>query len=113
MTDEYSEDPMTFRQFQEQANPVKPVDYEDLGSSGLTLYWSNAVGGESGEFQNIVKKIVRDGTDALLLEHMVEEAGDTLFYLKMTLERYGFELEDAAAYCLVKLDNLRRQQQNG
>jgi phosphoribosyl-ATP pyrophosphohydrolase len=101
---------LTFEQFQDEALPVKPFDYDELGPMGTTLYWSNGVGGEAGEFQNAVKKVVRDGITSEGMKNMVEEAGDTLFYLKMTLERYGYTLEDAATYCMVKLDRLRQEQ---
>ena len=100
---------MRFSEFQRDALPTKSLDYEDLGPAGVTLYWSNGIGGEAGEVQNAVKKIIRDGITDRRLENLIEEAGDTLFYLKMTLERYGFTLEDAAAYCLVKLHKMKEQ----
>jgi phosphoribosyl-ATP pyrophosphohydrolase len=104
-----SDDDITFNQFQEEAQPTKSLDYEDLGPSGVTLYWSNGLGGESGEVQNAVKKIVRDGISKPRIENLIEESGDVLFYLAHLLERYGFTLEDAAAYCLTKLYKLRNE----
>lgn len=100
---------MTFTEFQDKAEPVKPLNHHELGPIGVTLYWSNGLGGEAGETQNAVKKIVRDGISEKRAENLIEEAGDTLFYLKMTLDRYGFTLKDAAAYCLVKLSRLEAE----
>ncbi len=44
-------------------------------------FFALALGGESGELQNIVKKIWRDGETPELWERLAEEAVDILIYL--------------------------------
>lgn len=103
---------MTFKEFEDAAVPVKRENYDELGPLGLTLFWSNGLGGEAGEVQNAIKKIVRDGINESHIEDVLEECGDVLFYMKQLLERYGLTVEDAAAYCMVKLYKMRQEKDN-
>lgn len=91
---------MTFDYFQREATPVKDqVDNPLFAYVGL--------GGEVGELLNIRKKMERPyGYTSQAVTELVEEAGDTLFYLRLALEKEGRTLEEAAA---VLLDKLRKQ----
>jgi hypothetical protein len=56
---------------------------------------SNAFGGEAGELQNIVKKIIRSGTfyeDCDLEEEFILEAGDALHYLISLITLFGYDV---------------------
>lgn len=50
--------------------------------------------GEAGELQNFVKKEIYHGHQRDPL-HVLEEAGDILFYLDWILDLYGWTLEQA------------------
>lgn len=69
---------------------------------------SNALGGECGELQNIIKKIVKNnavfhGSDDLR-EKFVLEAGDVLHYLISLTSLMGYSLEEIMAKNVMKLD---------
>ena len=66
--------------------------------------WSNAMGGECGEAQNVVKKLRRietglyrkDGLTAeQLLEKLGEELADTIIYADLLAHHYGIDLPAA------------------
>jgi hypothetical protein len=93
---------LTFAQFHEQAIPVNM----ETAQYGI-LYQSNGLGGESGELQNIVKKMVRDGmTDERRYAALIE-AGDIMFYMRQLLHEIGFTMEQAAQAELDKLEHMR------
>jgi NTP pyrophosphatase (non-canonical NTP hydrolase) len=57
---------------------------------------SNAFGGEAGELQNIVKKIIRGEhfySTSDLDEMFVLEAGDALHYLVSLITLFGYDVE--------------------
>lgn len=69
--------------------------------------WGNAMGGEAGEAQNVVKKIRRietgtgsanDGlTMAELLAMLANELADTIAYADLLAQHYGIDLRKAIA----------------
>lgn len=72
--------------------------------------WSNAVGGEAGELQNVVKKLRRYETEQpsatdppveVLLAKAGEEAADVILYLDLLCTRLGIDL---AAAIIAKFD---------
>ncbi len=68
---------------------------------------SNAFGGEAGELQNIVKKIVLKGVlckDHTLHDDFVLEAGDALHYLFSLIDLSGYSVEYIMACNVRKLD---------
>ena len=74
---------------------------------------SNAFGGEAGELQNIVKKIIRSGTfydGSDLTEKFIHEAGDALHYLISLITLYGFTPAHIMAQNVAKLE-VRKQEQ--
>ena len=72
------------------------------------LSFSNAFGGEAGELQNIVKKIVKKdaaftpGSD--LRDKFLLEAGDALWYLTKIVMLMGYSLEEVMQANIEKLD---------
>lgn len=81
---------------------------ESLVENIELLAYSNAFGGEAGELQNIVKKIVKN--DALqngksdLFDKFVLEAGDVLWYLTKLVLLMGYSLDDVMQINIGKLD---------
>jgi NTP pyrophosphatase (non-canonical NTP hydrolase) len=68
--------------------------------------WGNAMGGEAGEAQNVVKKLRRietgmpndhDGAEPKLLEDLGDELADTIIYADLLAQHYGIDLADAIA----------------
>lgn len=86
----------------------KNVHIEALGIS-------NAFGGEAGELQNIVKKLIKNegifsGSDDLH-EKFVLEAGDALHYLVSLITLLGYSVEQVMAENITKLDARREQEE--
>lgn len=85
-------------------------------STGMALEFlavSNALGGEVGELQNIVKKIIREGVfdcDSTLHDKFVLEAGDALHYLLSLIDLAGYNLDFIIACNVQKLDNRKQAQ---
>lgn len=98
---------LTFSEFHDQAIPVN----SETAQFGI-LYQSNGLGGEAGELQNIVKKIVRDGDTYERRYALLLEAGDVLFYMRQLLEELGFTIADAAQSQLDKLEFMRRESES-
>lgn len=70
------------------------------------LWGSNSLGGETGEFQNIVKKIYRDFDQSInnhMKEELISELGDVLWYWLFVCDILQFNPEDIMEYNLVKL----------
>jgi len=76
------------------------------------LMLSNALGGEVGELQNVITKMLRDGTrtdtptlfDPTLSDQFVLEAGDSLWYLTRLIQKMGFTLPMIEAENVKKLE---------
>lgn len=74
---------------------------------------ANAFGGEAGELQNVVKKIVKQGVfykDSDLHDKFVLEAGDALHYLLSLIDMAGFHVEHIMACNVIKLDERRNHE---
>jgi len=74
---------------------------------------SNALGGEVGELQNIVKKIIRDGVlckDHQLHDAFVLEAGDVLHYLLSLIQLSGHTPEHVMVENVRKLEARKQAQ---
>lgn len=68
---------------------------------------ANAFGGEAGELQNIVKKIIKADcflTNSELHDEFVLEAGDALHYLLSLIDLAGYNVEYIMACNVRKLD---------
>ena len=86
----------------------KPLTSGDITVVELEfLAASNAFGGEAGELQNIVKKIMRAGlygADDPLWKEFALEAGDVLHYLVRLINSGGFFLSEIQALNIAKLE---------
>lgn len=67
--------------------------------------WSNAMGGEAGEAQNVVKKLRRaeldlrgadDPTPPELLAKLADEIGDVIAYADLLAQFYGLDIQECA-----------------
>jgi len=82
---------------------LSPVEIE-------VLALSNALGGECGELQNVIKKMISKnkfiGSDPVALElnvKFIEEAGDTLWYLVRLIHKSGYNVLDIMNHNIKKL----------
>lgn len=75
-------------------------------------YTVMGLAGEVGEFANIVKKIQRDGkTIDEMLNQLVDELGDVVWYVFACADEIGIPLEDIARHNLEKLAKRKAQKQ--
>ena len=65
--------------------------------------------GETGEVCDIVKKCMFQGHE-LEKERILDEAGDCLWYLTLTVKSIGYSLNDAMEY---NIDKLKKRYPNG
>ena len=71
------------------------------------LALSNALGGECGELQNVVKKIISRNVflePSDLHEQFVLEAGDTFWYLVRLIQKTGYTVEESMRANIQKLE---------
>jgi NTP pyrophosphatase (non-canonical NTP hydrolase) len=66
------------------------------------LMTSLGLGGESGEYQDLIKKLVYHG-HSLDINKVKEELGDILWYLSVACSVWGMPLEEVARYNIEKL----------
>lgn len=83
----------------------------ELGESEQdVLALSNALGGEVGELQNIVKKIISKNvfyiSDHTLHDAFALEAGDALWYLFRLIQQSGFTVDEIMQRNIEKLTEL-------
>lgn len=76
---------------------IKPGD-----SIGRSMHAAAGIAGEAGEIIDAVKKTWIYG-QPLDTENILEECGDTLFYVVALLLEHGFSLDDAMHYNMFKL----------
>lgn len=89
----------TFKEYQAEArktagyDPALKITYPTMGLVG-----------EAGELANKVKKILRgDGNNPELIEGIVAEMGDILWYLSTLADDVGVPLDEVAALNIRKL----------
>lgn len=66
------------------------------------IAWSMGIGGESGEYVDIIKKHVFHG-HTLNVTDAAKELGDILFYVARSAAALGYKLSDVAAMNINKL----------
>ncbi len=79
---------------------------KNMGPTLFLLYAGLGLAGESGEVAENLKKMIRDDSGELTPERresIIKELGDALWYLAMTAEEVGVDLELVAAVNLEKL----------
>ena len=92
---------MQFKEYEETINQF--AIYPEAGkSTPLALaYCALGLGGEAGEFSELIKKKIRDGV--LNKETAIRELGDVLWYVTRASNELGYSLQDAAEINIVKL----------
>lgn len=68
-----------------------------------TLNYALGIAGEAGEIADMIKKHLFHGHD-LVLDNLVLEAGDVLWYLAMILSINGRTLDDSMELVIAKLN---------
>jgi len=96
---------MQLNEYQEMAKTTAnriatPAENRDLA----LLNWSLGLGGESGEFQGLVKKMVFH-RHPVSGEKLANELGDVLWYLALAADTLSYTLEDIAKMNLAKLSH--------
>jgi len=86
----------SFRAYQSQAFDERPPSFFAL-----------ELAGECGELCNLEKKIWRDPTRPLGLEHLAEEASDVLITLLNYCNARGLDLEGAVEAKLARIEDRR------
>jgi len=119
----FLDDSLTFTQYQLQAHET--AVYKRTIFEGLNLiddggdlarllkisYTVLGLAGEVGEFANIVKKIERDGkTINQMLNMLVDELGDVLWYVFACADEIGVPVEHVALANIKKLAERKRTQ---
>lgn len=78
--------------------PQLPLIYPTLGLVG-----------ESGEFADKVKKIIRDGPESVDELDLVKELGDVLWYLAVCADKLGVPLSWVVEVNMAKLNRRREE----
>jgi len=90
---------MQLNEYQETAERTARSD----GDNGMNLLnWALGLGGEVGEFQNLVKQMTFH-RHPVSGEKLAGELGDALWYLAIAAAAVGYTLEDIAKMNLAKL----------
>lgn len=86
-------------------NAERSLDWHHSETEPWTLAdWGNAMGGECGEAQNVIKKIRRQQTGMrgakdpdmeVLVGKLADELADTFLYLALVASAAGIDLNDA------------------
>ena len=80
------------------ANVLRQKEW-DQGASFSLLYFSNALGGEVGEAQNVVKKLERQAMGAVgsraTFQDLADELADVIIYADLCAKAAGISLGDA------------------
>lgn len=107
---------LTFRDYQNRANET--AIYPNVGTEILhpvtagLVYPVMAIGGEVGELQNKVKKLIRDGDNAFTheqMESLVKEIGDIQWYLAAICTELGIDLGRVAIENIQKLERRKAE----
>lgn len=96
---------MQFDHYQSRASQL--AIYPNRGTLNGLLYTALGLG-EAGEVQGKVKKILRDSSGQISPEArraILDELGDVLWYVAMTAEELGSNIEEVAATNLAKLES--------
>jgi NTP pyrophosphatase (non-canonical NTP hydrolase) len=96
-------DKLTANDFQRAAmRTASGMNYDNAGENGLLLNGLMGLNGEAGECIDILKKHIFQGHE-LDREHLIEELGDTAWYLAVSCEGLGVSLEEVMEKNIEKL----------
>lgn len=101
---------MTLNEYQTNARTT--AIYPDRDRIGGLLYTSLGLAGETGEFCDKVKKVLRDSDGVVTDERreaLKKELGDVLWYLSQCACELDYSLEDVARENLSKLGLRQRE----
>lgn len=101
---EYQEN-MTLNEYQQKAQSTAIFPRDE----GLT-YSALGLGNEAGEYQGVIKKIIRDGIKLDTKLKAARELGDVLWYVATCANELDMTLEDIAK---INVDKLASRQQRG
>lgn len=90
---------------------MKLIDYQGAVARGSLcspcydpfVHFVLGLTGEAGEVANIVLKSQRDGSPPMQVSDLLDELGDTLWYLTALAALYGYTLEEIAQLNYEKL----------
>jgi len=99
---------MDFDKYQEAIIPLAKYPHPHQGDIGALSYCALGLSGESGEYAEKVKKLIRDGHFDKRLAAL--ELGDVLWYLTCSAMELGYTLQEIATMNLEKLYD--RQKRN-
>lgn len=106
----YKEMPLTFSEYQRRAHATAVFPHHIPDELAGVVYCALGLAGEAGEVAGKVKKLVRDGDSDDKRRKIVDELGDTLWYIPELLNELGeFTLEQAARDNLEKLFGRRER----
>lgn len=97
---------MKLRKLQ-KVNAERAIEWHKPGHAEWTGGdWGNAMGGECGEAQNVIKKIRRlecglatePPFEVDLVAELAEELADTLLYVLLVAEHFGIDMTIATRY---------------
>jgi NTP pyrophosphatase (non-canonical NTP hydrolase) len=97
---------MNLKEYQEQAFSTLITDHHFGDISAQLMAQILGLVGESGEFADKVKKIIRDKDGKLNQEiktELVKELGDILWYVNSVSQLLGSDLEEVASLNLQKV----------
>jgi len=86
----------------EYQNQARTTANTKLTADEALLNWALGLGGECGEFQNLVKKYLFHHVP-VSGQALAEELGDVLWYLAMAANAVGYTLADIAIMNTTKL----------
>lgn len=98
---------MTINEYQREALRTAPVML--LTPQGLMENGVLGLAGEAGECADMVKKVLFQG-HKLDKEHLAKELGDVAWYLAVTAEAIGYDLESVLQ---MNVDKLRKRYPDG
>lgn len=95
---------MTINEYQKKAMRTASKMNEDMaGGMGLVVQGVLGLCGEAGECADLVKKCVFQGK-VLDKEHLAKELGDVAWYLAVSAESLGYDLETVLRRNIEKLE---------
>ena len=95
---------MDFDDYQEKARTT--AIYGGMGTYAGLSYVTHGLAGEAGEVSGKVSKVWRDAQGVVspeMRENLIEEAGDTLWFLSLTSDELGITLKEIAERNIQKL----------
>lgn len=98
---------MNFKEYENEIKKFAIYPEAGRGTKMSLAYCALGLTGESGEYSEKIKKLVRDGS--LDKRLAVKELGDVLWYLTSSANELGYSLQDVAEINLVKLSDRKER----